>query len=556
MGRESGEWIRRSGYCLLFAAVCLAARVSHGARRPRRIAIVPLENLRPNTDTDWIGVGAAETLTTKLGELPDLITVERTRIRKIIEERRLQAALGDVATAVKVGRLVRAERMLVGSYAKVRANVQFNVRVVDVATGVVLNRASVVRPEAKIFDALYALAEAVIESFKKKGAVVDNRPAVVAAPRAEHIVPSESQAGRLKEWGTTSPAAYKAYCEGCRADSFREQIGWYTKAIALDPGYVWAYNNRGGVYVDRGNTYKNKGDNDRAVREYDRAIGDFDRTIGLDPKYAAAYNNRAAAYDFKGSHDRAVRDYGRAIELNPKYVHAYFNRGNSYLHKEDYDRAIRDYGRASELDPKFPGAYHNRAIAYRRKGDSNRAIREYSKAIEVDPKRASSYYSRGDLYFEKGDYDEAIRDFDSVLALTPSHFLARDSRRVAARRLSARRADDLCFIATAAYGSSWEPNVVTLRRFRDQRLMTNAPGRWAVGQYYRHSPPLADAIAARPWARAVTRVLLTPAVILAGAVLGNPSDLCIVLLCLVLLHLRQRRRTRRRDPAALLGAAR
>jgi YVTN family beta-propeller protein len=46
-----------------------------------------------------------------------------------------------------------------------------------------------------------------------------------------------------------------------------------------------------------------------------------------------------------------------------------------------------------------------------------------------------------------------------------------------------------CFIATAAYGSSMEPDVTILRRFRDTYLLSFGPGYFFVNAYYRHSPP-------------------------------------------------------------------
>jgi hypothetical protein len=72
---------------------------------------------------------------------------------------------------------------------------------------------------------------------------------------------------------------------------------------------------------------------------------------------------------------------------------------------------------------------------------------------------------------------------------------------------------DGCFIATAAYGSYLHPQVQMLRNFRDEWLLTNAPGRAFVAFYYRNSPPLADYIARHPIVRGITRLALTPLVI-------------------------------------------
>ncbi|MHB8123650.1 MAG: MXAN_6640 family putative metalloprotease [Desulfuromonadaceae bacterium] len=96
-----------------------------------------------------------------------------------------------------------------------------------------------------------------------------------------------------------------------------------------------------------------------------------------------------------------------------------------------------------------------------------------------------------------------------------------------------------CFIATAAYGSYLHPQVQLLRDFRDKYLLTTAPGRAFVTAYYRHSPPLAGFIARHPLLRSVTRLALTPLVMVVAHPAASGATL---LLAAVLLYRPLRRR--------------
>jgi hypothetical protein len=49
-----------------------------------------------------------------------------------------------------------------------------------------------------------------------------------------------------------------------------------------------------------------------------------------------------------------------------------------------------------------------------------------------------------------------------------------------------------CYIATAVYGSYHAPEVVTLRKFRDNTLANSVLGRLFIRTYYLLSPPIAD----------------------------------------------------------------
>ncbi len=69
-----------------------------------------------------------------------------------------------------------------------------------------------------------------------------------------------------------------------------------------------------------------------------------------------------------------------------------------------------------------------------------------------------------------------------------------------------------CFIATAAYGSLFEPHVKILQEFRDVYLLPSRIGKAFVDAYYRYSPPVADSIAEHDSLRAMVRVGLAPLV--------------------------------------------
>ena len=67
-----------------------------------------------------------------------------------------------------------------------------------------------------------------------------------------------------------------------------------------------------------------------------------------------------------------------------------------------------------------------------------------------------------------------------------------------------------CFIATAAFGTNLEPQVMILRHFRDKALLTNTLGQAFVEEYYKISPPIADFIRTSNSLKAVVRVGLSP----------------------------------------------
>ncbi|MDD5232783.1 MAG: S8 family serine peptidase [Syntrophales bacterium] len=81
-----------------------------------------------------------------------------------------------------------------------------------------------------------------------------------------------------------------------------------------------------------------------------------------------------------------------------------------------------------------------------------------------------------------------------------------------------------CFIATAAFGSPAEPEVLVLKRFRDEVLMRSEGGRLLVRAYYRASPPAARVIAGNGFLCSAARIAIMPLLASAWLIL-QPSVL-------------------------------
>jgi len=89
-----------------------------------------------------------------------------------------------------------------------------------------------------------------------------------------------------------------------------------------------------------------------------------------------------------------------------------------------------------------------------------------------------------------------------------------------------------CFIATAAFGSSMEPQVKILREFRDSILLTNPVGKAFVALYNRYSPAAASFIARHDMLRSLVRLGLIPIVYISWLVLrlGLSESMALFLL--------------------------
>lgn len=87
-----------------------------------------------------------------------------------------------------------------------------------------------------------------------------------------------------------------------------------------------------------------------------------------------------------------------------------------------------------------------------------------------------------------------------------------------------RGASGRCFIATAVFNSNDCQEVLTLRQFRDEFLLSSTAGRRFVFWYYNHSPPVADWLQQRTWAQNSLRPLFRLVALAAKKSLNSHQD--------------------------------
>jgi hypothetical protein len=98
---------------------------------------------------------------------------------------------------------------------------------------------------------------------------------------------------------------------------------------------------------------------------------------------------------------------------------------------------------------------------------------------------------------------------DGSRDLTFEREVAAVKARSAKHRDSNKDSKDIkCFVATAAYGSSYASEVLVFRRFRDEVLQRSNLGRTLVNFYYLVSPSIASLVSKSTLLRAWTKYLL------------------------------------------------
>jgi type IV pilus biogenesis/stability protein PilW len=152
------------------------------------------------------------------------------------------------------------------------------------------------------------------------------------------------------------------------------------------------------------------------------SIGYFEKALQIDPNFAEAYNNMGVAYEKSGRFNDAI-GYYKMASSNPMYQSpekAYDNLGRAYYRLGRYDEAIEAYKGALRRVSNFYPSFYGLALCYNAQGRYGEASTAISRAIELDPLfKGNKDKAMEDLLnkkiLAKGEEEKDISDFIEIL---------------------------------------------------------------------------------------------------------------------------------------------
>ncbi len=131
------------------------------------------------------------------------------------------------------------------------------------------------------------------------------------------------------------------------------------------------------------------------------------------------YMGEGTAFIDAGQTSRAIESFTCIVELiDPSYAPAYIERAAAYTNRRLYEDAIEDFTALIDLGERTVVAYNNRGIVHVAMNEYELALADFDSALGIDASYVPSLNNRGVLLAFDGQYDEALATFDRVVAAT------------------------------------------------------------------------------------------------------------------------------------------
>ena len=397
--RSKLRYVLAGSLVILLAAVFAGSfywRSRHGAAvaKPNSIAVLPFKSIGSEKDDEYLELGMADALITRLSNLNGIVVRPTSSVSKYI---------GSEDDAVTVGRALAVDSVLDGSVQKVDERIRITVRLIRVKDAMPLWAAT--------FDEKWTDVLSVQSSIAQK---------TVGALALQLTGEERSM---LSKRYTDNLEAYQLYLKGrysskkTTPEGFWKAIEYYNQAIALDRHYALAYAGLADCYY-----WLSFGMPPREVMPKMKAMAM--KAVEFDESLAEAHSSLSIAlayYDLDWS--SAEKEIKRAMELNPGNFQVHLSYGDLLSSLGRFDDATVEFKKAQELDPTSTMISAYLAYNFVRSGDYDRAIEESLRALDLEPDAHELNGVLGFAYLYKGEPTKALAAFQKIRDIVkPSTF--------------------------------------------------------------------------------------------------------------------------------------
>jgi eukaryotic-like serine/threonine-protein kinase len=347
--------------------------------------VLPTDNSEANGATDaggdFLGVGLADALTTKLSGVRQLAVRPTSSILR-------QAANDKDVSAL--GAQLNVDYVLTGHILRVGKQIRVSAQLYKTSDDSVLWAQHFDEPDADVFRLQDSISERVAASLMPQ-------------------LTNEEQA-ILQRHGTTNAAAYEAYLRGRVSFHNYTQSGvvsaekYFKEAVAHDPNFALAYSGLADFYNLQtivGLISNREG--------FDRAKNAAQKAIELDPNLSEAYTSLAfATWAYDWNFAEAERLFQKAISLNPNYSRAREWYAFLLSLSERHGEAIEEMRRAEQLDPNSPAIATMFSLVLYNARRYEESLEKAFRSIKLDPDYYLAQQSFGWICPRLGRFDEAI----------------------------------------------------------------------------------------------------------------------------------------------------
>lgn len=229
-----------------------------------------------------------------------------------------------------------------------------------------------------------------------------------------------------KEDYYTALEQYKKY-EAAAKSEIKDYLYWYRKGFSNNAlkDYTSAKTalQQSLVYKnDYFNTYLELGFAATKLKQDDEAIGYFKKAIEIDPQSHIPYNGIGEVYrDNKKDMTEAMNWYQKTLSINAMERKGNFGMGYCLNSKGKYSEAITYLKKAIEKEPDYVAAHVELGYSLYQTGMNTEAISYLNKAISLNPKNENSRYYLTLIYVSQKNKDKAQKAVDELRSLSSRH---------------------------------------------------------------------------------------------------------------------------------------